>query len=61
MANTPTRPIRLDLNDWQEFGELCKAAGTDRSTEIRNYIKWAIQRPEGPKRLTRPVPKPAPE
>jgi hypothetical protein len=43
-------------DDWNAFGKLCKAAGTNRSAEIGTYIRWALQRPDAPEELIRPEP-----
>ncbi len=51
---TPTRPIRVDLNEWAAFGEAAKAQDTDRSAAIRDFIAWYLHRPGAPKKLTRP-------
>lgn len=55
MANTPTRPIRVDLTVWQDFG---KVAEPDRSTVLRDFMAWYVGRP-GIKAPRRPQPKPA--
>lgn len=39
MAKRPTRPIRVDLTEWDEFGAACEAQGTDRSSVIRAYMR----------------------
>jgi hypothetical protein len=45
MANTPTRPIRVELEIWDEFGESCKALGLDtRSDELRRHMLEVIDR-----------------
>lgn len=57
------RNIRqIPKDEWDDFGALCEAAGTNRSAAIGEYIRWALRRPDSPKRLARPAPKPpAPE
>jgi hypothetical protein len=55
-AKTPTRPIRIPHEDWEDFGVLCASSGTNRSKAIREYIAWCLERPSAPKRLTRPKP-----
>lgn len=44
-ANTPTRPIRIDLALWNEAGEATKAERTDRSAIIREFIRWYLRKP----------------
>lgn len=56
MANTPTRPIRVDLTIWDQFGTATAAQGTDRSAAVRDFMAWYTRqtgaklpkRPEAP-------------
>jgi hypothetical protein len=56
MVRTPTTPIRIDRDDWAEFGEATAEMGTDRSKEIRAFVDWYLRRP-GAKMPKRPDPK----
>lgn len=51
------RTLRMG-REWDDFMALCKASGTTASAEIRGYVRWALQRADAPKRLTRPTPPP---
>lgn len=42
-ANTPTRPIRVDLDLWGRAGEASKSEGTDRSAIIREFLRWYLR------------------
>lgn len=42
MAKTPTRPIRIDLELWDEFGAV---AEPDRSAVLREFMEWYVRRP----------------
>ncbi|MFE3577864.1 hypothetical protein [Streptomyces vinaceus] len=53
-AKTPTRPIRVDLEDWADFGEAATAMGTDRSAAFRAFMHWYLHRP-GAKLPPRPT------
>lgn len=44
-ANTPTRPIRVDLELWGRAGEATAAASTDRSAIIREFLRWYLREP----------------
>ncbi|SHL74018.1 hypothetical protein [Streptomyces yunnanensis] len=50
---TPTRPVRVDLDEWAEFGKAAAAMGTDRSAAIRAFMAWYIHKP-GAKQVKRP-------
>lgn len=50
---TPTRPVRVDLDEWAEFGKAAAAMGTDRSAAIRAFMAWYIHKP-GAKPVKRP-------
>lgn len=39
---TPTRPIRIDPALWERFGEATTARETDRSTVLREFIRWYV-------------------
>lgn len=53
-GRTPTRPIRIDLELWDRFGQI---AEPDRSTVLRDFIRWYVREPGAkmPKRPTPPV------
>lgn len=42
---TPTRPIRVDLDDWADFGRATEAMGTDRSATLRAFMDWYTHKP----------------
>jgi hypothetical protein len=46
---TPTRPIRIDPELWERFGEV---ADPDRSAVLRDFIRWYVGEPgvKAPKR-----------
>lgn len=50
---TPTRPVRVDLDEWDEFGKAATSQGTDRSALIRAFMAWYIHKP-GAKQIKRP-------
>ena len=52
-ANTPTRPIRVDLELWARFGEATERQGTDRSVVLREFMAW-YARDDGAKLPKRP-------
>jgi hypothetical protein len=62
-ANTPTRPIRVDLDLWEAFGEAIKQVGfKDRSAYLREVMRWVIHdegspRPSAPKRPREATPR----
>lgn len=39
---TPGRVIRVDDNDWAEYGEACEAKGIARAADLRMHIKREI-------------------
>ncbi|MGQ4353182.1 GIY-YIG nuclease family protein [Streptomyces drozdowiczii] len=47
-GKTPTRPIRVDLGMWAEFGAATQAMGTDRSAALRAFMAWYVNRPSAP-------------
>lgn len=52
-ANTPTRPIRVDLELWARFGDATKRQDTDRSAALREFMAWYARDP-GAKMPKRP-------
>lgn len=44
-GKTPTRPIRVDLGIWAEFGAAAGAMGTDRSAALRSFMGWYLNKP----------------
>ena len=54
---TPTRPIRVDLDEWADFGKATAAMGTDRSAAFRAFMAWYLHKPGAklPKRPDRDV------
>lgn len=53
MAKTPTRPIRIDLELWDRFGEAVAQQEADRSAVLRDFMRWYV-REEGAKMPRRP-------
>lgn len=51
---TPHAGIRIDPALWEHFRELAEAAGTDRSTVVRELIRWYVREP-GAKLPDRPA------
>lgn len=49
-SNTPTRPIRVDLDLWERFGAV---AQPDRSSTLREFMRWYVREP-GAKMPKRP-------
>lgn len=39
---TPGRVIRIDEETWAEYGEVCKAKGLSRASDLRVYMKREI-------------------
>lgn len=52
---TPTRPVRLDAEDWVDLGDATTAKGTNRSATIRDFVRWYLGRP-GAELPERPAP-----
>jgi hypothetical protein len=50
---TPKFGIRVSERLWQRLGEVAAAAGTDRSTVLREFIAWYV-REDRSKLPTRP-------
>lgn len=46
-GKTPIRPVRVENDLWEDFGEACAALETDRSAALRNFMAWMSGRPEG--------------
>lgn len=42
---TPVRPIRVDHDLWNAFGQATTANGTDRSAALRAFMAWYARRP----------------
>lgn len=42
---TPSRPVRLDEEDWEALGEAALAQGANRSAVIREFVRWYLGRP----------------
>ena len=58
--NTPTRPIRVPLDLWERFGEAAKQNKLDRSTVLRDFMRWYVHE-VGAKMPKRPTATEAPE
>lgn len=63
---TPTRPIRVEADLWEAFGEAVAQLGTNRSEYLREVMRWVIHdtdgsRPATPVRPTRRTPRPSAE
>jgi hypothetical protein len=57
MPNAPKttpRQMRIDSETWADFDEAAKMLGTDKSSLVREYIRWMLRRPgvKTPPRLT---------
>jgi hypothetical protein len=39
MATTPTRPIRVDLDLWDDFGDAARAIGSDRTKVLVGFMR----------------------
>jgi hypothetical protein len=52
MNNTPTRPIRVPPDLWDNFGEALAQLQVDRSAYLRDVMRWVIHEPgaKAPKR-----------
>jgi len=50
---TDRQTFRLPANEWAEFGKAASAMGTDRSTYLREFVRWTLRRP-GAKMPKRP-------
>lgn len=46
-SGTPKQTIRVEGALWDEFGEVCKAEGTNRAEDIREHMKRRIQAHRG--------------
>lgn len=57
-GKTPLRPIRVDGDLWDDFGQSTAAGGTDRSAVLRAFMAWYARRP-GAKPVARPAVVPA--
>lgn len=44
-GNTPTRPIRVDPALWERFGVATEKLGVDRSTYLREVMRWVVREP----------------
>jgi hypothetical protein len=55
---TPTRPIRVPLDLWDEFGDIAKQLGSNRTALILEFMRWMARRP-GSKLPKRPGVPPA--
>lgn len=42
---TARQTVRVNETLWQQFGEVAEAAGTDRSTLVREFIRWYVREP----------------
>ena len=42
---TPNRAVRIDDETWADLGAAAEAAGTDRSTVLRELAQWWLRRP----------------
>jgi hypothetical protein len=44
MAIRPQHTVRMDELTWNEFGDIARAAGTDRATLLRQFVLWYVRR-----------------
>lgn len=56
--STPTRPIRVQLDLWEEFGDVSAQLGSNRTALILEFMRWMARRP-GAKLPKRPDVPPA--
>jgi hypothetical protein len=56
--STPTRPIRVPLDLWGEFGNVATRLGSNRTALILEFMRWMARRP-GAKLPKRPDTPPA--
>lgn len=56
--STPTRPIRVPLDLWGEFGEVAAQLNTNRTALLLEYMRWMTRRPGA--RLAKRPDSPAP-
>lgn len=59
---TPTRPVRVATDLWEAFGEAAAKMDTDRSTLLREFMRWVIHDnekplPAAPTRPAKPTPR----
>lgn len=52
---TARQTIRMDEDLWEKLDEAAKAMGTDRSSYLRDFAKWAV-REKGARMPRRPDP-----
>jgi hypothetical protein len=54
VPKTTPRQMRIDDETWADFDEAAKMLGTDKSSLVREYIRWMLRRPgtKTPPRLT---------
>ncbi|WP_433368297.1 ribbon-helix-helix domain-containing protein [Actinoplanes sp. CA-142083] len=45
---TARQTIRIDEDLWDDFDEAARKLGTDRSTWIRDAVRWCVGRPNAP-------------
>ena len=57
-GKTPVRNLRAEDDLWGSFGAACAAAGIDRSTALRDFMRWYMREP-GAKLPKRPDPPPS--
>jgi len=43
--STPTRPIRVPLDLWDEFGDVAGELGSNRTALILEFMRWMVRRP----------------
>lgn len=54
VGKTPLRNLRIEDELWDRFEEATTALGTDRSTWLREAIRWCLREP-GAKAPRRPA------
>ncbi len=54
-GKTPIRTLRAENHEWGPFGEAAKRAGSDRTTVLRQFMRWYSGEP-GAELPTRPEP-----
>jgi hypothetical protein len=56
--STMPRPIRVPVDLWEEFGDVAKGLGSDRTKLILDFMRWMARHP-GAKLPKRPEVPPA--
>lgn len=44
-SSTMPRPIRVPVSLWEEFGEVARQVGSDRTKLILEFMRWMARHP----------------